>query len=259
MLSAPKRCSAAPTRCTKILHPPLQKIKENENHIKCPHCYQVFSRNHSLNRHIQGRRCNKQILENQQEMIKKLEQQIHHLSITNNTVNNIVNTTVNNTVIHISNAKLVELGNENIIDLLSDNEKKQILGKMHKSLIHLVEKVHFSGQYPQFANIVITNLKNNLAYKYSEKEQKFIVDIAEKVISDVIDVHLENICCMYDEQKEDLDKKINVRTGEFIDQITNDPNKYKQTANDIKLLMFNKRNMVDITSQKVMKLQNDTI
>lgn len=176
-------------------------------------------------------------------------------STSTNNSNNSTNTNTINTVINNTNntIKLVGLGNENIVELLSDREKKQILGKMHKSLIHLIEKVHFSGEYPQFANVAITNLKNRLAYKYSEVDQKFVVDIAEKVVQEVIDNHFDDICTIYEEQKEALDKKINIRTGEFIEQHTNNPDKYKQTANDVKLMMYNKREKVDINTQNAIK------
>lgn len=171
----------------------------------------------------------------------------------NNKTNNSHNTNTNtiNTVINNNNTiRLVGLGNENIVELLSEREKKQILGKMHKSLIHLIEKVHFSGEYPQFANVVITNLKNKLAYKYSEDEQKFIVDTAEKVIQEVIDNHFDDICTIYEEQKDSLDIKINIRTGEFIEQHSNNPEKYKQATDDVRLMMYNKREKVDINTQK---------
>ena len=37
------------------------------------------------------------------------------------------------------------------------------------SINTLVEMVHTSGKYKQFMNIYITNLQNNIAYKYDEK------------------------------------------------------------------------------------------
>ena len=258
---APKSPETAPNSpentqlCSEIL---------NTNPLQCQACLKTFVKKYGLTRHSQGGRCKpqeslKECVAEQQQIIKKLEKQltekdtqlvrVNNKTNNNNNNNNTINTIINNT----NHIKLVELGNENITDILSAQEKKQILGKMHKSLIHLIEKVHFSGEYPQFANVVITNLKNKLAYKYSEVDQKFIVDIAEKVISEVIDLHFEDICSIYEEQKEALDKKTNLRTGEFIEQHTNNPDKYKQTANDVKLMMFNKREMVDMNTQKSIK------
>ena len=234
------------------------EVSQNQNSLQCQYCLKSFSNKSSITRHSRGR-CKQQESLQQQQIIEKLEKQLKEketqLVCVNNKTNNSHNTNTINTVINNTNntIKLVELGNENIVELLSDREKKQILGKMHKSLIHLIEKVHFSGEYPQFANVVITNLKNKLAYKYSEVDQKFVIDIAEKVINQVIDNHFDDICTIYEEQKEALDKKTNIRTGEFIEQHTNNPDKYKQTANDVKLMMYNKREKVDINTQNAIK------
>ena len=36
----------------------------------------------------------------------------------------------------------------------------------------LIECVHFNDKYPQFKNIAITNLKDNIAYKYDNIDNK---------------------------------------------------------------------------------------
>ena len=232
------------------------EIAPNQNPLQCQYCLKSFSNKSSITRHSRGR-CKQHESLQQQQVIERLEKQLKEketqLVCVNNKTNNSHNTNTNtiNTVINNNNTiRLVGLGNENIVELLSEREKKQILGKMHKSLIHLIEKVHFSGEYPQFANVVITNLKSKLAYKYSEADQKFIVDTAEKVIQEVIDNHFDDICTIYEEQKDSLDKKINIRTGEFIEQHSNNPEKYKQATDDVRLMMYNKREKVDINTQK---------
>jgi hypothetical protein len=287
--NAPKCTKNAPN-CTKLHRnaPNCTEMEQPINPLQCQCCMKLFSNKFSIKRHKQGRckaeetiqSLKERLAEQQQiiDLVKLLGTKINNESQvvtvspnanpntnansnntnannTNNSNNTNTNTNTINTVINNTNntIKLVELGNENIVELLSDREKKQILGKMHKSLIHLIEKVHFSGEYPQFANVVITNLKNKLAYKYSEVDQKFVIDIAEKVINQVIDNHFDDICTIYEEQKEALDKKTNIRTGEFIEQHTNNPDKYKQTANDVKLMMYNKREKVDINTQNAIK------
>ena len=283
LYDCPKMPQTAPN-CTKIApNSPEMPRNEPKNPLQCQCCMKIFMKKYGLNRHRREGRCKaeetieslKERLAYQQQIIdlvKRFEQKMNenesqlvntNSNNTNNNSNNSTNSTNNtnsnnrtntntiNTVINNNNTiRLVGLGNENIVELLSDKEKKQILGKMHKSLIHLIEKVHFSGEYPQFANVVITNLKSKLAYKYSEDEQKFIVDTAEKVIQEVIDNHFDDICTIYEEQKDSLDKKINMRTGEFIEQHSNNPEKYKQATDDVRLMMYNKREKVDINTQK---------
>ena len=283
-------CTKNAPKCTNLHRnaPKNTEMEQPKNPLQCQCCMKLFSNKFSIKRHTQGR-CKaqetieslKERLAEQQQIIDlvkllgtKIENESQVVTIspnananannltnsnnrtnstnrTNNTNSNNTNTNTINTVINNNNTiRLVGLGNENIVELLSEREKKQILGKMHKSLIHLIEKVHFSGEYPQFANVVITNLKSKLAYKYSEDEQKFIVDTAEKVIQEVIDNHFDDICTIYEEQKDSLDKKINMRTGEFIEQHSNNPEKYKQATDDVRLMMYNKREKVDINTQK---------
>ena len=283
-------CTENAPKCTKLHRnaPKNTEMEQPKNPLQCQCCMKLFSNKFSIKRHTQGR-CKaqetieslKERLAEQQQIIDlvkllgtKIENESQVVTIspnananannltnsnnrtnstnrTNNTNSNNTNTNTINTVINNNNTiRLVGLGNENIVELLSEREKKQILGKMHKSLIHLIEKVHFSGEYPQFANVVITNLKNKLAYKYSEDDQKFIVDTAENVIQEVIDNHFDDICTIYEEQKDSLDKKINIRTGEFIEQHSNNPEKYKQATDDVRLMMYNKREKVDINTQK---------
>ena len=284
--NAPKSPENAPNSPEKPQNAPNRtEMEQPINPLQCQSCMKTFMKKYGLNRHQREGRCKgeetiqslKERVAYQQQLIdlvKRFEQKMNenesqlvntnansnntntnnsnntNTNNSNNTNTNTINTVINNTN---NTIKLVGLGNENIVELLSDREKKQILGKMHKSLIHLIEKVHFSGEYPQFANVAITNLKNRLAYKYSEVDQKFVVDIAEKVVQEVIDNHFDDICTIYEEQKEALDKKINIRTGEFIEQHTNNPDKYKQTANDVKLMMYNKREKVDINTQNAIK------
>ena len=283
-------CTKNAPKCTNLHRnaPKNTEMEQPKNPLQCQCCMKLFSNKFSIKRHTQGR-CKaqetieslKERLAEQQQIIDlvkllgtKIENESQVVTIspnananannltnsnnrtnstnrTNNTNSNNTNTNTINTVINNNNTiRLVGLGNENIVELLSEREKKQILGKMHKSLIHLIEKVHFSGEYPQFANVVITNLKSKLAYKYSEDDQKFIVDTAEKVIQEVIDNHFDDICTIYEEQKDSLDKKINMRTGEFIEQHSNNPEKYKQATDDVRLMMYNKREKVDINTQK---------
>lgn len=283
-------CTKNAPKCTNLHRnaPKNTEMEQPKNPLQCQCCMKLFSNKFSIKRHKQGR-CKaeetieslKERLAEQQQIIDlvkllgtKIENESQVVTIspnananannltnsnnrtnrTNNTNSNNTNTNTINTVINNNNTiRLVGLGNENIVELLSEREKKQILGKMHKSLIHLIEKVHFSGEYPQFANVVITNLKNKLAYKYSEADQKFIVDTAEKVIQEVIDNHFDDICTIYEEQKDSLDKKINMRTGEFIEQHSNNPEKYKQATDDVILMMYNKREKVDINTQNAIK------
>ena len=40
--------------------------------------------------------------------------------------------------------------------------------------------------YPQFKNILITNLQNNLAYKYDEDKKIFITISKERLLEDII-------------------------------------------------------------------------
>ena len=236
---------------------PPKKISKNKK-IECPHCMEQFTRSDALKRHVENRckvvqernREMEQTIALQQQKIELLESQNKQIdnvrsSVTNNITNN--NNMTNNTIINNVSYR-VQLGSEPIADLLTDKDKKQVLSKLHGSLLYYIHKVHFSGEYPEYLNVALTNLRSKYAHKYSEIEQKFITDVADKIFSEMVDSRFSEICDFYDERKAKLNPRADERLNNFIDGMKNNPNKYKKAMDDVMLMAYNNREKVDMNN-----------
>ena len=116
-----------------------------------------------------------QILELQQKLLncKKLDNKtfksvnkiLMNRSYTNSNNRNLTNSnnTINNTY------QILSLGNEDLINVLTIEQKKQIMNSRLCSLEKIVEITH-CGIMNQFKNIIITNLKDDYAYRYDENK-----------------------------------------------------------------------------------------
>ena len=171
-----------------------------------------------------------------------------HKNITNNTtVNNI------NNYFNISG-----FGKEDILDVLTYKEKKYILNQKYNCLNKLIEITN-CGNYNNFKNIIITNLKDNYAYKYDDKLGYFIAGNKNEICSDLINNRVMDIEAIYDELS--TANKIDDKTKEiiqtFLDKIGDDvlkftdnenniiyPNYKDYKINQIKILLYNNQDKI---------------
>jgi hypothetical protein len=246
-----KKTSQLGVRSTK-----LNVKKSSKKPLECPHCMEPFSRSDALKRHVENRckviqqlnREMEQTIALQQQKIELLESQNKQIeSIRSSVTNNITNNMMNNTIINNVSYR-VQLGSETIADLLTDKDKKQVLSKLHGSLLYYIHKVHFSGEYPEYLNVALTNLRSKYAHKYSEIEQKFITDLTDKIFSEMVDSRFSEICDFYDERKAKLNPRADERLNNFIDGMKNNPDKYKKAMDDVMLMAYNNREKVDMNN-----------
>jgi hypothetical protein len=144
-------------------------------------------------------------------------------NINNNNIKNI-NSQLNSNNVNINNNfKIISIGRENLQELLSQIEKKIIMNSRFNCLEELVNIVHCK-EYDQFKNILITNLKDDYAYKYCDKLNKFITIKKNEIIHDLVAERLENIREIYEELS--TTNKINDSTKklikEFLNKMTNE-------------------------------------
>jgi hypothetical protein len=174
--------------------------------------------------------------------------------IKNSTVNS--HNTQNNTQV-INNYNLIGFGKENINETLTLKDKKQIINAKYQCLEKLIEIVH-CGNYDQFKNIIITNMKDNYMYKYEENKGQFILSTKNEVMYSLVDYRMCDLEVMYNDLL--LSNKINENTKNiienFINRILNIDIKhedcegkihenYKQyKINEIKLLLFNNQDKI---------------
>ena len=149
-----------------------------------------------------------------------------------------INNQLNNC--NITNINIVKFGKEDVMNTLSRKEKLKILNNGYQSFNKLIEYVHFNDKYPQFKNIAITNLKDNIAYKYDPDDNKFIACKKDELLEDLMDIRtidLEEIL------NENIDTISNLKVSKLktsIEKLYDKNNFYDKKKSDIKLLVYNK-------------------
>ena len=174
------------------------------------------------------------------ELINK-KGKIHYKTLQKiNKQNNIE--TQNNTQNIQQNINIIGFNKENLNEIFSSNEKLNILKHRFGSLNQLIEYTHFNDKYPELKNIKITNLNNNIAYKYDENKKKFIATTKEDLISNLITSRMYDIETF--SLNEELDNKLSQKDKaviqKFIDQFYEDEDLFVDNRkDDIKFIIYN--------------------
>jgi hypothetical protein len=268
--------------CTPKLLPNTPKMLSNAeemNALQCEYCKIIFTRKYNLKRHYDT--CKQKIIEqnkinDQTEELKKqnelLQQKIKEneikireemkeeiaamkkqlLSIMNkqckvhpktlqkinNTLNNSCNTT--NNIINI-----VQLGNENLENVFSKNKQIEILKQRYGCLPYLIREAHLNDKYPQFKNILITNLQNNIAYKYDKTTKNFIAVDKSELLNEVVGARMDDIESFFESNTDVLDEKTKNCVEQFISKMdSRDGTYYDDKMKDVKLMIYNNRDKV---------------
>jgi len=191
---------------------------------------------------------NKKLLE-RHNLIKK---SMINSNINSNNTNNIQNNNViNNTF------QLVGFGKEDIVELLTMKEKKLIMNARMGCLEKLIEIVH-CGNYNQFKNIIVTNMKDGLVYKYNDSVGQFKLSTKSEALNHLVDSRFDDIQIIYNELINY--NKIDEKTKDLIEKFINnfqDPDKkfydmdnkeypsfkhYK--INEVKILLYNNQDKI---------------
>ena len=230
---------------------PNNEIIEDENKIKCNYCSKYYYSKYTLKTHektcsIKKFNMNNNINKNNEvdlirlELIKseiekmREEKEILKLKIqlkstptpnttTNNNITNINNLLNSNNTNSNNVFNILTIGRENIEEILSQIEKKSVLNSRYSCLEELVKILH-CGEYNQFKNILITNLKDKYAYKYDSMGKKFVCVSKNEIIHELVGERLDNIREIYEELT--TTNKINHQTKklirEFLDKMTHE-------------------------------------
>jgi hypothetical protein len=167
--------------------------------------------------------------------------------LNNMLINNALNNNSNNINSNNTNYNILSIGNENIPEVLSLIEKKKIMNARYLCLEEMVE-------IAEVKNIVITNLKDNIAYKFDQTKGYFITTTKNEVLNDIIDNRITDIEEIYDELS--TTNKINQDTkniiNKFLEKIQNNDEKFvdenenatydnykSYKSNKIKILIYN--------------------
>jgi DNA repair ATPase RecN len=184
-----------------------------QKNLICEYCKKDFSRKDNLTRHENNCKIKKENYNKLQKEIDELKEQNNQLKIQNeelsklmkniikkvkinkdslNKINNIINNTTNNTINNITNntinntINIVALGKENLSEVFTIQEKLNILKYGKQCFTKLIEYTHTNDKYPQFKNIMITNLKDKLGYIYNSSTNKFDAINKDELLNDII-------------------------------------------------------------------------
>ncbi len=222
------------------LSKPIENI--TSNNLNCKYCNKLCSRLDNLKRHENTCK-NKndiinenEILKKENEMFKKefdnmksqllqilnKEAKIHPKTLQkiNKQLNNTGNIGVAGDNNIIVNNTFVKFGPVEFEKVLTNKEILSILNKPFMSLEESVKLIHFNDKLPEYNNIYITNMRDDLAYIFDGF--KFISVKKNDLIADLIDNYANEIELSFDNNKDKLKDKISLRVEAFLDLINSD-------------------------------------
>ncbi len=237
--------------------------KNNDKSSRCSYCNKTFSYKHNLLRHIKSRCKTKNQLDNEKEMIfqkllndmnrikddydsmKTRIDELEHenarlVNVTTNNISNSNNTVNSNNTINI---QLVAFGKEDK-DSLTDNEIYKILKRGFSSVPELVKALHFDETRPENHNIYISNMRDNYVMVY-DGDKWALRDRAE-TIDNIFDDGRNFLIVRFENMKNSLDersRKFLKKFERFDYDIDHCPEKKDQIMNDIKLILYNKKDI----------------
>ena len=207
-------------------------------------------------------RCKKNKNVKKDEQIKQLKLQVQKLmnekckmhyktlnKINNNLrINNGNQINKNNCIEYINNVhnqnkinvNIIELGKENIFDVLSERERLNILKHRYGSIEKLIQHVHFNDKYPQFQNIIVTNINNNIAYKYDKQSNQFQAIEKSRLLETIFDSRSSDVESFYEVDRNKLLERDKNALDQLLDLIHKDDKQAKaEKYKKIKIIAHN--------------------
>jgi len=205
-------------------------------------------------------------LKAQVSLIIKEKGKIHHKTLQkiNNQLNNTNNGFINNG--NIINNTYVKFGELEYEKVLNNNQVKQILNKQYQCLEESIKKIHFNENFPEYNNVFITNMKDDIAYVFNG--QQFISVRKNEMLNELIDTHVKEINLSLEKNKNNLNDKYVTRLEKFLDMLNDDDTKFTDEdnqrtynsykaykINSIKLLIYNESDKKKLESLNSMVLE----
>ena len=187
-------------------------------------------------------------------MVQKLQKSMKIHPKTLNKINNQLN---NNGT--INNINIIQLGHEDLSNVLNEEQKMSILDRQAMSINHLVNLVHVSGKYKKFKNVYITNLQSTFAYKFDERQNKFIAVNKNELLTDIVDSRMYDIQKFYEDVYDQLEPRKAKQIKMFINRMENNEDELKHIKKEeIKLILYNNRDKILPSEEKNSIIIKDT-
>jgi hypothetical protein len=249
---------------------------------ECSYCNMKFTRRDNLRVHLNSRCKSKKInetnelekeaifmklIEQNEKINQQMIQQKHQIDLLQNEIRNMKSGTnidkqqiidkqivdkqqiIDKQIVNNNNVKLIAFGQEDM-SYITDNVCKQILSKGFQSVPKLIEQVHFNKDKPEYHNVYIPNFKNNFAMVFDGDD--WGLRDRDSIIDQLDDEKTEFICGKFHELLEagELSASTIKKLKRFLNEKDEEP-AGTNLKNDIKLILYNKRNMVLNTKKKV--------
>ena len=216
--------------------------------FECKYCEQKFKFKQSMYRHIKYS-CTKNKTEDLTELVRLLNLQLEHKDKQLDTqskqieklmdkleINNTYNTNSNNTINNIVNVNLLNY-NDTDTSHLTDKDYTKCINKVTNCVKAMIEKIHFDPEKPENMNLYISNIKSNHIMMY--KDNKWTL------------THNKELHTVYEEKEyliecwiEDKDDETSKKYSKYL-KIKDKENELKTIYDDIKLMMFNNKNLIE--------------
>jgi hypothetical protein len=185
--------------------------------------------------------------------LQKINNQLNYNNINNGKITNINNT-------------YVKFGDLDYQKVLNNKQIKHILNQQYMSLEESIKQVHFNEDLPEYSNIFITNMKDDLAYVFDGKQ--FISVRKNEMLNELIDTHVKEINLSLEKNKNKLNEKYVIRLEKFLDMLNDDDTKFTDQdnqriypsykaykLNSIKLLIYNGSDKKKLDTLNTMELE----
>lgn len=235
-------------------------IQKNGNNIisdvlKCSFCNKVFTRKDNLTRHMNDRCQIKKLTEASME--KVAEKVLEKLKEENKSIiNNTTNITIDKLQINYAKPSIVPYGEEDTSNI-SDSTYIKLFVKQINSVPELVKYLHFDENHPENHNVYISNIKDGYVLVYDGKQWE--IKYRDVFLDDMFE---RGWTFLEEKFNELIDKLSEVEIRKFkafLDKAEEDKT-IKHVKNELRLILYNKRNMVIETrknSHKKLKLITD--
>ena len=262
----------------------FNNLKQN-NIFNCNYCNKIFTRKNNLNYHIKNKCKEKnniynKIIEENNNLKKEIDniknKMINEIDNLKNQILNLLNNkelniNSNNNINNgtVINNTYVKFGLINYSKILSEKSILNILNKPFKCLEESIKTIHFNPNLPEYNNVYITNMKDDIAYIFDG--EKFIAIKKNDLINEIIENHKDQIEESMEEYKSKLKPHTIKQLDKFLALINNENEGYvdghkKSYQNykvykmsDIKILLYNSTDSKKLDSLKNMELKKKII
>jgi len=207
------------------------------------------------------------VMKEQIASILKEKGKVHHKTLQkiNNQLTNINNNgNINNG--KIINNTFVKFGDVDYQRILNNKQVKHILNQQFMSIEESIKLIHFNKDLPEYNNVFITNMRDDIGYIFNGKE--FISVKKNEMINELIDSHIKEINLSLEKNKNNLNEKYVTRLEKFLDMLNDDDTKFTDQNNQrtfasykaykmdsIKLLIYNSSDKKKLDELQRIELQ----